>query len=159
MFLAKKSPRSYVGLYRKFLYKIFTLLMTPPPPNILLTPPPMRLWLRLVQGAQYSVLLNKLRPSTVISVNFPNTLLEQRLGWTVRDAPPSILPCEQTAMALLRGFRLSSRTPPTLRWWPMCAVAPPCIPLSSGSPQRPCWGRSSISVPRACQSGPGVGHG
>ena len=30
MFLAKKSPRSYVGLYQNFLYKIFSLLLTPP---------------------------------------------------------------------------------------------------------------------------------
>ena len=32
MFLAEKSPRSYVGLYQKFLYKSFSLLLTPPPP-------------------------------------------------------------------------------------------------------------------------------
>ena len=30
MFLAKKSLRSYVGVYQKFLYKSFSLLLTPP---------------------------------------------------------------------------------------------------------------------------------
>ena len=31
MFLANKSPQSYVELYQKFLYKSFSLLLTPPP--------------------------------------------------------------------------------------------------------------------------------
>ena len=31
MFLANKSPWSYIGLYQKFLYKILSLLLTPPP--------------------------------------------------------------------------------------------------------------------------------
>ena len=33
MLLAKKSLMSYVGLYQKFLYKSFSLLLKPPPPN------------------------------------------------------------------------------------------------------------------------------
>ena len=35
MFLAEKSLWSYVGLYQKFLYKSFSLLITPPPPQSL----------------------------------------------------------------------------------------------------------------------------
>ena len=34
MFLTNKSPRGYVGLYQKFLYESFSLLLTSqPPPN------------------------------------------------------------------------------------------------------------------------------
>ena len=77
MFLAKKSPRRYVGLYQKFLYKIFYLLLTPPSPNIRLAPPPMRQWLRLVQGEHCSVILNNMCQSSVVSAHFPNDLPAQ----------------------------------------------------------------------------------
>ena len=116
MFLAKKSPKSYVGLYQKFLYKISLLLLTPLPPNILLTPPQMQQRLLLGQGSPCSVILKKLHPSAVISAHFQNALLTQRLGWTVRDAPPSILPCGKTAMASLRGFGHSYRPSPKPQW-------------------------------------------
>ena len=79
MFLIEKSPRSYVGLYQKFLYKSFSLLLTPPPPNVLLTPPPMQLRLRLEQGAQCYVIPKKLCLSAVVSAHFPNALLTQQL--------------------------------------------------------------------------------
>ena len=75
IFLTEKSPRSYVGLYQKFLYKISLLLLTPPPLKILLTPPPMRQRLILVQVAQCYVILKKLLPSAVISAHSPNMLM------------------------------------------------------------------------------------
>ena len=76
MFLVEKSPRSYVGLYQKFLYKILIVTNTSLP-NILLWPSPMWQRLRLGQGAQFSVLLNKLRPSAVAGAHFPNALPTQ----------------------------------------------------------------------------------
>ena len=81
MFFSKKSPRSYVGLYHKFLYKIFIITDPPPPPpqNILLTPPSMRRRLHLSQGLQCSVLFKKLHLSTVVSAYFPNDLPTQQL--------------------------------------------------------------------------------
>ena len=79
MFLAEKSLRSYVGLYKKFLHKRFSLLLTPPPPITLLTNPPMQQRLRLGQGEKCSMILKKLRPSTVVSAHLPNVLLMQRL--------------------------------------------------------------------------------
>ena len=90
MFLADKSLRRYVGLYQQFLYKIFSILLTPTLPNILLTPPPMQKRMILGQGAQCYVLPKKLHPSEFISAHFPNALLTQHLGWTVQDAPPFI---------------------------------------------------------------------
>ena len=51
------------------------LLLTPPlTPNIILTLPLMRRRLRLVQVAQCSMLLNKVRPSAVVSAHLPNVL-------------------------------------------------------------------------------------
>ena len=79
MLLADKLPRSYVGLYQKFLYKILWLFLTPPPPNILRKPPSMKRRLCLGQGAQFSVLLRNLCPSAVVSVYLPNSLPTQRL--------------------------------------------------------------------------------
>ena len=79
MFLAKKSPRSYVELYQKFLYKSFSLLLTHSPPDILFTHTPMRRRLRLIQGSQCYVLLKNLRLSAAVSAHFPNALPTQRL--------------------------------------------------------------------------------
>ena len=79
MFLAKKAPRIYVGLYQNFLYKRFLLLLTPPHQNILLTNYLMWRWLHMGQGEQCSVLLKKLHPSTVVSAHLPNALPSQRL--------------------------------------------------------------------------------
>ena len=78
MFLAEKSPRSYVGLYQKFLYKSFSLLLTPLP-NILLTPHLMQRWPHMGQGAQCSIILKNMRPSAVVSAYFPNALPTQLL--------------------------------------------------------------------------------
>ena len=78
MFLTNKLMRIYVGLYQKFLYKA-SLLLTPPSPKILLVPPLMQQRLRLVQGSQCYVLLNKLLPSEVVNVQLPNALPMQRL--------------------------------------------------------------------------------
>ena len=80
MFLADKSPRIYVGLYQKFLYKIFSLLLTPSSTNIILIPPAMRRRLHMGQGAQCYIQLKKLRPYVVVSAHFPNALPMQRLG-------------------------------------------------------------------------------
>ena len=79
MFLAETSPRSYIGLYQKFLYKSFSLLLTPSPPVMLLTPHPMQRNMRLGQVAQCSMLLKNLRPYTVVSAHLPNALPKQGL--------------------------------------------------------------------------------
>ena len=79
MFLAKKSPRSYVVLYQKFLYKSFSLLLTPPLPNIIITPPRMQRRFFLVQRSNCFVLIKKLLYSAVVGAKFPNALTTQRL--------------------------------------------------------------------------------
>ena len=79
MFLAEKLPRSYVGLYQKLLYKSFIITDPPPPPNILITPPLMILQLYLGQLAQCYMLLQKLRPSVVVSAHLSNSLPTQIL--------------------------------------------------------------------------------
>ena len=87
MFLAKKSSRIYVVLYHKFLYKSFSILLTPPPtnpptPNNSSQPPPspMQLWMHMGQETQCTMLFKKLRPAAVVSTNFPNSLPTQQLG-------------------------------------------------------------------------------
>ena len=79
MLLTKKSPRSYIGLYQKSLYKILYLLLTPPPLIILPKPPLMQQRLRLGQVEQCSMILKNLRPSTLVSAHFPNALPMQQL--------------------------------------------------------------------------------
>ena len=83
----------------------------------------------------------------------------QGLGWTVRGVSLSISLCMWNVMASFELFGRFYRTPSMLLWWRTHAVAPPCILLSSGSPQRTCWVRFSISVPHICQYILGVGHG
>ena len=70
MFLAEKSPRRYVGLHQKLLYKSFSLL---------LKPPPIQLGMRMGQGAQCYVLLKNLRTYTVVSSHLTNALSTQQL--------------------------------------------------------------------------------
>ena len=78
MFLTKKSLRSYVGLYQKFLYKRFNITDTPPL-KIILAPSLMLRRIRLGQGSQFHMLLNKLRLSALVSDNLPKTLPTQWL--------------------------------------------------------------------------------